>query len=809
MKNDLTTKFVPAPGDNLPAEQTYSIKSSDIPQRKTGDLVLLTLEVKAESGCKELGICLYQGGADASDVYYIPAQWTKIVLCADPESTPVGLKLTAEEGIALRSLTVENKKKATPETVSHLLGQFLMEDFQQIDLPEKGTGAGRTTDLVKSGNYIYSIGNGAFTVTDVSDPKQARVCGSIDGLGNTRQIALLESGTDVMVTARGYGAYIIDASDPKAPRIRCTYDTVEMGTGICIGGRYAYISNRQYGVEVVDLSDPDAPRYVRTISTGEVQSSQVYGGRLYCGLYGEHRVDIYDLTASEPVKIGEVNLTGRGDGMAVAEQGGKILLYAATGHHSVKKLTSKTPVTDPRYGQGNGLDIVDVTDPKNPVRLSTVRTDGRFYHSRYDYWEAAVSEKDGHRYAQLVSTYNGVYVYNVDDPAQPVRVAHIKVPIPKTSTNYSLYKSSIRTITFPFDKYAGIQSPIGAVVCEKGVLYMAGVLTDLHILEMPELGSGLQAEIAIDRIADQPAYSDYPRFDPEGQVHAVISDGKQLYAACGTDGIAVLDRNLKLKAMYPTRGTCYDVVLYEGVLYAAEGRAGLAGYDAATMEELWRYEPEKKVIKQVRLSPKGRFALLHSGDTEASVVRLEDLMEVYSRRTNSQMYHHNISSTLIDGRYLCFWAQSTNEVWLDFGEEDDRAFPAEVVEHVSRTYMTGGVVDYRGKALNMTSGGYIIYDPKEDPAALTAVGGCTGKPTVHGDLLIVTNRVRGSVYFLDISDPVNPKHKNELALPGNPDIALVAFGSVYVPSGNGGLIRVPLPSGEKPISDVLPWFVLK
>ena len=322
---------------------------------------------------------------------------------------------------------------------------------------------------------------------------------------------------------------------------------------------------------------------------------------------------------------------------------------------------------------------------------------------------------------------------------------------------------------------------------------MAGVLTDLHILEMPELGSGLQAEIAIDRIADQPAYSDYPRFDPEGQVHAVISDGKQLYAACGTDGIAILDKNMKLKAMYPTRGTCYDVVLYEDVLYAAEGRAGLAGYDAATMEELWRYEPEKKVIKQVRLSPKGRFALLHSGDTEASVVRLEDLMEVYSRRTNSQMYHHNISSTLIDGRYLCFWAQATNEVWLDFGPEDDRAFPAEVVEHVSRTYMTGGVVDHRGKALNMTSGGYILYDPKEDPEALAAVGGCTGKPTVHGDLLIVTNRVRGSMYFLDISDPVNPKHKNELALPGNPDIALVAFGSVYVPSGNGGLIRVPLP----------------
>ncbi len=796
MKNDVTAKFVSAPGEYLPAELTYSFKSKDIPEYNTGDLVLLSLEVKAAAGVKKLGVSFYQSVTQAEDVYYVPSQWTRIVLTSDPQTMPVGVKLVAQEGIALRSLTLENKKKATPETVSHLLGQFLLEDFENIELSEAGAGAGRTTDLVKSGNFVYSIGSGNFTVTDVSNPNAPKVCGSISGLGNTRQIALLESGTDVMVTARGYGAYIIDASDPAVPRIRCTYDTVEMGTGICISGHYAYISNRQYGVEVVDLSDPDAPRYVRTIPTGEVQSSQVYEGRLYCGLYGEHRVDIYDLTSPEPVKLGEVPLSGRGDGMDIAAFEGRILLYAATGHHSVKKLAAKTPVTDPRFGQGNGLDIVDVTDPKAPVWLSTVRVDGRFYHSMYDYWETSLSEQDGHRYAQLVSTYNGVYVYNVDDPAQPVRVARIKVPIPLKSQNYSLYKSSIRTITFPFDKYSGIQSPIGAVVCDEGVLYMAGVLTDLHILQMQELGSSLKAAATVTQITDQPMDNSYPRFDPKGQVHAVISDGKQLYVACGTDGIALLDRNMKLKAMYPTRGTCYDVVLREGVVYAAEGRAGLAGYDAATMEELWRYAPEGKTIKQVRLSPKGRFAVLHSGDTEASVVRLEDMMEVYSRRTNSQMYHHNISSTLIDGRYLCFWALGTNEVWLDFGPEDDLAGPAEVVEHVSRTSMAGGVVDYHGKALNMTSAGYIIYDPKEDPASLEAVkgaAGCSGKPTIHGDLLIVTDRVTGKMSYTNISDPETPREISNLQLPGNPDIALVAFGSIYIPAGNAGLIKLPMP----------------
>ena len=794
MQNDLTERFVNAPGDALPAEYTYVIKGGDIPEHSNGDLVLLSMEVKSDSGVKTLGVNFYQGGTECAEEYYVPTQWTRIVLCSDPTTNPVGIKLTAQEGIALRKLTLESVGKVTPEEVGHRLGQFVVDDFQRVELPETGAGVGRTTDLVKSGDYVYSIGQGVFTVTDVRDPNAPKVCGTIDGLGNTRQIALLESGTDVMVTARGYGAYIIDAKDPNAPRIRCTYDTVEMGTGICISGQYAYISNRQYGVEIVDLKDPDHPKYVRTVSTGEVQSTQVYGDRMYCGLYGEHRVDIYDLSAQEPQKLGEVALSGRGDGLAVAEQDGRIYLYAATGHHSQKSLTRETPLTDPRYGQGNGMDIVDVTDPQNPIRLSTVRCDGRFYHSSYDFWEAHVSESDGHRYAHVVGTYNGLYIYNVDDPRNPVRVAHITVPIPQKSKNYSMYKSSIRTLVFPFDKFKTIQTPFGAMVCDDGTLYMAGVLTDLHILPMDSVGDGLQpAQKALkipDFIPDGGA-----RFDPAGQVHAVISDGKQLILACGNEGIATVTPELTLKVQYPTKGTCYDVQLFDGVLYSAEGRAGLAAYDAGSMEELWRYDPKEKVIKQVRLSPKGRFAVLHSGDTEASVVRLSDLTEVYKKRTGSQMYHHNVSSTLIGGRYLCFWANATNEVWLDFGPEDDWASPT-VTEYVSRTAMQGGVVDCKGKALNMTGKGYLLYDPATDPAGvepLAPVAGFTGKPTVYGDLLIVTNRVTGKVCFANISDPGRPTSKGETFVAGNPDIAIVAFGAVYIPCGNAGLIRVPLP----------------
>ena len=136
MKQDMTASFVTAPGAQLPADKTVSLQGNDIPDLDTGDLVLLTLEVKADSGVKKLGIQFYQSGVEAADTYYIPSQWTRIVLCSDPAATPVGLKLTAEPGIALRSLTLTNKKKATPESLESTLGQFLVDDQQRITLPE-------------------------------------------------------------------------------------------------------------------------------------------------------------------------------------------------------------------------------------------------------------------------------------------------------------------------------------------------------------------------------------------------------------------------------------------------------------------------------------------------------------------------------------------------------------------------------------------------------------------------------------------------------------------------------------------------
>lgn len=791
MCKDLTAEFVAAPGGELPEEVTCTIRTKDIPEYKTGHLLLVTLNVRSKSNCRKLTVTLFQDDTRAEDTYFVTQDASRITLCFDPDAMPAGIRLAAQDGILLDRITLENKKKTDISMLSHQLGQFALADLG-VNLPENGTGAGRSVALIQSENYVYAIGEGALTVMDIG--QTPKVLGRVDGLGITRQIALCPGGKAVMVTTRGGGAAVIDVSDPEAPHIRAWYDTLEMATGICISGQYAYICNRQYGVEVVDLSDLDAPQYVRTIQTGEVQSAFVYDGILYCGLYGEHRVDLYDLSASDPVKVGSVDLSGRGDGLTVTEQNGRTVLYAATGHHSAPGLANNTPLTDPRYGQGNGLDIVDVTNPAAPRWLSTVRADGRFYHTGYDYWTVTLSEADGHHFAILSATYNGLYVYNVDDPASPKRVSHVTVPITKESENYSSYQSSSRTLVFPFAQKKQIVSPIVGAVCRNGVVYMAGALTDVHSLPLSGLGNGKTTPGTTLQISPEER-DPQNRYSTDGQVHTVITDGVSLYAACGSGGIALLTPSLEEKAVYPTKGICYDLQLQGGVLYAAEGREGLAAYDKATMAELWRYAPAGKVIKQVRLSPKGRFALLHSGDTEASVVRLEDLVAVYSKRTNSQMYHHNLSN-LIAGRYLCFWGNTTNEIWLDFGAEDDLAAPIERKEYTSRTSMTGGIAALGGMALNMTGNGYLLYDPiaVSDMKAqeVFSIGG-TGKPAVQGSCLAVAQRTSGKVWIVDISSPSTPQLLKQMQVSGNPDIPLIAFGAVYLPAGHGGLIRIPLP----------------
>ena len=173
-------------------------------------------------------------------------------------------------------------------------GMWLLDAPEQTSVDNSyGIGAGKTIDLIKKGNFIYSIGNGAFTVTDA---EQKKTLGKIDGFGTLRQMDITADGKHAVITGRQDGVYIINIEDPETPKIIATYNAIEQATGIHVSGDYAFVCNRQYGVEVVDISDPSKPTHLANIHSGEVQSCTVYNNILYAGVWGQCGIYMYDMS---------------------------------------------------------------------------------------------------------------------------------------------------------------------------------------------------------------------------------------------------------------------------------------------------------------------------------------------------------------------------------------------------------------------------------------------------------------------------------------------------------------------------------
>jgi hypothetical protein len=62
-----------------------------------------------------------------------------------------------------------------------------------------------------------------------------------------------------------------------------------------------------------------------------------------------------------------------------------------------------------------------------------------------------------------------------------------------------------------------------------------------------------------------------------------------------------------------------------------------------------------------------------------------------------------------------------------------------------------------------------------------------GKPTIFGSRMYVSNRMKGIVTAVDISDLKSPKKVWQLSLSGNPGLVVEYKDMVIVPDGHSGL----------------------
>lgn len=636
-------------------------------------------------------------------------------------------------------------------------------------LPAVGQlGLGPSMDLTFDNGLLHVIGKGKLHVVDVSDSDSPRVKGTISGLGHVRQVSV-RNGV-AYVTAREDGLFLVDVSNPEQMGILAHYDTIELATGIAVSGDVAFVACRTAGVELIDVSSPESPLHLSTVRTGEAQSVAVRDGILYAGVWGTGELVICNVSGPRrPTIIARVKLDGYGDGVDVRGN----YCYVATGHHA-RSMPHRAP-TDPGYGRGHGLEIIDISNPRTPELVGRVKFPP-FYRLGMDTWDVKATD----RYAFVADTYNGVFVVEITEPSKPHVVAHR---------------------TLPFIPARNDPSPSAGLALGAGTVYVAGVWSDVHffpwVTSSTSQESNRDIPLAVFLPTEQQPDPRFRIYRLPGQVHSVDFDDVA-FVASGDGGLHAIEIAAEIDPLetYPTEGFALGVATCQGRVYVAEGEGGLSIWKHTSegrLETLGRYRVADDSVRQVVIVA-GQYALLHVGPGTLHVVDVSNPGEpirVFKDSRLGLFYYNLIARGVLGDRYACCHWHVSGLYWYDFAagtpKWSGRRYP-------SRIGSRNGVAFLADKALVTCRGGYTLIShdgqPSFDDSHIRRIPGLTfhGKPTVDGDRLYLSDRNTGIVTAIDISDPDKPQYIDQLKLPEHPGQVSVNNNTPVIPAGYQGLV---------------------
>ncbi|NOX55770.1 MAG: hypothetical protein GXP27_15280 [Planctomycetes bacterium] len=644
------------------------------------------------------------------------------------------------------------------------------------------------------GERLYVIGRGRLYVADVSEPAQPKLLGTLEGLGNTRQITVQDD--IAYITSREHGVFIVDVRDPANPELLSRYDSIEVATGVAVCGPVLFVACRLHGVELVDVGDPRRPRHLSTVRTGEAQSVAVRDGFAYVGVWGTSELVVADVrNARQPLVVARMPLDGYGDGVALAGR----YAFVATGHHCRTKPNRKPG--DPGYGRGHGLEIFDISDPARPRFVSRVKFPP-FYRIGNDMWSVKVAG----RYAFVADTHNGLFVVDVTEPEKPRVIGHCRLPKPVGSN---------------------LPGFVGGLALGDGVVYVAGGDTDLHVVAAPGMAQPVRrpscGRSPVIRAASSVESESARVYRCDGQLYAVavlpkaadtdaLSDVAVL--AAGADGLHLvrLGGKLTLLRRYATRGWARDVAVCGRLAFVAEDTGGLSiwkwhGDPDPRLEPIGGYEAEGRPIRQVAVPRPGRHALVQVGMSTLDIVDVRDPRRptrVLRDRGHGFLYDlckNYAAAERSNGRptpplFPVVW-QLGGVRWYDLAADPPRFSGREYPHRVG----DAGTVVLGKRTLLTYRGGYLLLEPGEQrpPAELPLCAPDrrwrrAAKPTLAGDRLYLSDRRSGEISALDISQLDRPRLLGRMPLRGNPGRLVVTQHGLLVPNGYEGLRLIALRS---------------
>lgn len=303
-----------------------------------------------------------------------------------------------------------------------------------------------------AGDRLFVIDWQGLAIVGLSDPDRPELAGQYANLPVMVAAAnqgLLYSGTD-----RGQQSlWVHDARDPLAIRSSGPF-APRWALDLVLSGESLYAPVWQDGLAVIDLSDPLQPSVVT-----EINAEQLHGPGLDASLQGsflyvareENGVGVMDLSQPlQPALVGEFVPPQPGDAWMPTSRVTAMQAYAV----SLEEIHRQDQPT----GQ---LRLLSLQDPANPVDAGTVDVGRTFTHAdlenngRHVFALASGCDRDGicsHRilvldpgsaalastldlpgeafdlftagdYLYVAAGYDGLYVWDVSDPSDPILAA--------------------------------------------------------------------------------------------------------------------------------------------------------------------------------------------------------------------------------------------------------------------------------------------------------------------------------------------------------------------------------------------------
>jgi hypothetical protein len=255
--------------------------------------------------------------------------------------------------------------------------------------------------IVKDSLAYLAQGEGGLTIINVSNHSDPKILSTLtkDCRGYSGKIALSDS--IVYLAAGTFGITSIDIADPANPLFKDNNRNPRPAKDFCIFGKWMFIAISEEGVKIAELSYPAQPDLRGgMITPGYAQGVAVSSDSNYALVtIGEMGLAFYDISQLQngfgdyPV-VHLVDLPGYAENVIISPDYDYAFVACGTGGLSIVDYSDSANVravghfdtggyAKEVYYQNNkiyistelrGLQIIDVSNPADPVRIGTVQT---------------------------------------------------------------------------------------------------------------------------------------------------------------------------------------------------------------------------------------------------------------------------------------------------------------------------------------------------------------------------------------------------------------------------------------------------